>query len=197
MKTNISRIIKNKDSLKSIENVVLELYEDSKGFIEYELKTSKDNDNKLVFMNVNHKSMLNKYLKFEHFYIILLVVIVICGLSLFSNSFIMVILSIIGLVYIPYRFISCSEVPFRLVFDGLNIYELNLVGKRIFKFSPTSIESSDSDKFENDFIFFSTSTNTKEKTSMMIKEGYSFEERDLFIKYYRKFNFTNSIKTRS
>ncbi|MBF8149081.1 hypothetical protein ITJ86_04190 [Winogradskyella sp. F6397] len=194
MKLNISRITENKDSLKSKENVVLELYEDKDNFIDYEFKTSKNNDNRLVFVNTNHRDMLNKHLIFEHFYVVLLVLLVVSGLALFSDSILMILLSFIGLIYVPFRLVSSSEVPYKLVFDGLNVYELNHTGKRVLEFSPTNIESSDSDKFENDFIFFSTSRSDKGRKSMMIFEGNTSEERYLFLEFYRKFNFKNSIK---
>ena len=193
MKLNISRITENKDSLKSKENVALDLYKDKDNFIDYELKDSKHKANSLVFVNENHKNMLHKHLMFEHFYVVLLALLVVSGLALFSNSILMMLLSFVGLFYIPYKMISSSEVPYKLVFEGLNVYELNHAGKRILEFSPINVESSDSNKFENDFIFFSTSISNKGIKSMMVYEGYSFKERQLFIEFYRKLNFKNSI----
>lgn len=193
MKLNISRITENKDSLKSKENVVLDLYKDKDNFIDYELKTSKNNANSLVFVNTNHRKMLHKHLMFEHFYVVLLVLLVVSVLALFSDNILMILLSFGGLFYIPYKMISSSEVPYKLVFEGLNVYELNHAGKRILEFSPINVESSDSNKFENDFIFFSTSSSSKGRKSMMVYEGYSFKERQLLIEFYRKLNFKNSI----
>ncbi len=194
MKLNISRITKNKDSLKSRENIVLDLYRDKENFIIYELKDIKNKDNSLVFVNENHKNMLHKHLMFEHFYVVLLVLSVVSVLALFSGSILMILLSFMGLFYIPYKMILSSEVPYKLVFEGLNVYELNHAGKRILEFSPINVESSDSNKFENDFIFFSTSSSSKGRKSMMVYEGYSFKERQLFIEFYSKLNFKNSIQ---
>jgi len=193
MKLNISRITENKDTLKSIENVVLDLYRDKDNFIDYKLEDFKNNASSLVFVNKNHKNMLHKHLVFEHFYVVLLALLVVSGLALFSNSILMILLSFVGLFYIPYKMISSSEVPYKLVFEGLNVYELNHAGKRILEFSPINVESSDSDKFENDFIYFSASSSNKGSKSMMVYEGYSFEERQLFIEFYSKLNFKNSI----
>ncbi|MFD2552397.1 hypothetical protein ACFSQP_11265 [Bizionia sediminis] len=193
MKLNISRITENKDSLRSKENVVLDLYKDKEDSISYELKGSKNKANSLVFVNTNHKNMLHKHLMFEHFYVVLLVLLVVSGLALFSNSILMMLLSFVGLFYIPYKMISSSEVPYKLIFEGLNVYELNHAGKRILEFSPINVESSDSDKFENDFIFFSASNGSNGSKSIMVYEGYSFKERQLFIEFYSKFNFKNSI----
>ncbi|NRD18612.1 hypothetical protein HNV08_01025 [Winogradskyella eckloniae] len=179
--------------MKSKENVVLDLYKDKDNFIDYELKTSKNNANSLVFVNTNHRNMLHKHLMFEHFYVVLLALLVVSGLALFSNSILMILLSFVGLFYIPYKMISSSEVPYKLVFEGLNVYELNHAGKRILEFSPINVESSDSDKFENDFIFFSASSSSKGCKSIMVYEGYSFKERQLFIEFYNKLNFKNSI----
>tara|TARA_R110002049_G_scaffold93391_3_gene230899 strand:- start:5040 stop:5633 length:594 start_codon:yes stop_codon:yes gene_type:complete len=194
MKLNISRITENKDSLKSKENVALDLYKDKDNFINYELKYSKHKANCLVFVNENHKNMLHKHLMFEHFYVVLLVLLVVSVLALFNHNIIMILLSFVGLFYIPYKMISSSEVPYKLVFEGLNVYELNHAGKRIFEFSPINVESSDSDKFENDFIFFSTSNSSKGSKSIMVYEGYSFKERQLFIEFYSKLNFKNFIQ---
>ncbi|MFD1614431.1 hypothetical protein [Gelatiniphilus marinus] len=193
MKLNISRITENKDSLRSKENVVLDLYKDKDNFIDYELKTSKNNANSLVFVNTNHRNMLHKHLMFEHFYVVLLVLLVVSVLALFSDNILMILLSFTGLIYVPYKLLSSSEVPYKLIFEGLNVYELNHAGKRILEFSPINVESSDSDKFESDFIFFSTSNSSKGSKSIMVYEGYSLKVRQLFIEFYSKLNFKNSI----
>jgi hypothetical protein len=207
MKLKISKITENRETYKpSIEDIVFNLYESRDNFKSYEFEDSKRSDRKLVFKNINHKNELHKHLMFEHFYIVLLVLLIVLIYSLFNENYLMILASLIGILYIPYKLISSSEVSYKLIFEGIYVYETNHIGKRINEFNPFTIESSDSEKYENDFIFLCGKKRGKKENflgvndeylnSLMIMEGTNFEIRDLIRKYFNDFSFKNTIRMR-
>ena len=195
MNLNVSRITEVRDSHKSTANVVLELYKEQENYVSYDLIKTKITKRKLVFKNINHKNMLHKHLVFEHFYIALLLTLSICTYLLVVENYLMSILLLIGGVVLMLKLLNESEVPYKLVFDGLTIYELNHIGKRIMEFNPSIIENSDSNEYENNFIFMSSGNNGKMK-SLIIMEGLEFGIRDILRMYFDDYSFTNHIKMR-
>ena len=195
MKLNISRITENRDSHKSKESIVLETYKKHKDYLSYDLSKTKISKKKLVFKNLNHKKMLHKHLVFEHFYIALLLTLSICIYQLIIGSYLMSFLLLIAGGLLMYKLLSESDVPFKLIFEGLNVYELNCIGKRIMEFTPSIIESSNSNEYENDFIFMSSGNNGKMK-SLIIMEGLEFDIRGILRMYFDDYSFINHIKMR-
>jgi len=215
MNLNISRITEVRDSYKPIADIVLELYKQEESYLPYILNKTKSKNGKLVFDNVNHKKMLHKYLVFEHLYIVLILALIGIGHLLVSlitgsqsamSSYLMSSLFSVGGFYLIFKLLSKSEVPYRLVIDGLTIYELNHIGKRIRVFKPSIIESSDSEIYCNDFIFLCGEKRGKKKNflgvpdkylnSLIIMEGTDFEIRELLRKFFNDFSFVNSVKKR-
>jgi hypothetical protein len=196
MKLNISRITSIVNDYKPKEDIILKVYKEKGNYISYTLIESKSTDRKLVLKNDNHRKLLHKDLIFEHFYIVLVLTLSLSIYQLVKGNYIMPLLLLMGGALLMLKLLRESDVPYKLIFEGLTIYELNHVGKRIVEFNPSIIESSDSNEYENDFIFLATVEYSRERKSLIIMEGFSFEVRDLFNKFYQRFNFKNSIKAR-
>ena len=144
-----------------------------------------------MFKNVNHKNMLHKHFVFEHIYIILILTLILSIYQLLNGNYLMPAIIFIGGTFLMLKLFKGSEVPYRLIFDGLSIYEINHLGKRIVEFNPSKIQSSD----ENDFIFISTSKEPKRSDekmkSLIIMEDYEFKVKEFIHRYFSKFEFNN------
>ena len=198
MNLNISRITEARGSYKSVEDNIYVLYKKNESFLSYNLNESKRKKQKLVFNNVNHKSMLHKHLVFEHFYIILLLTLLIAGYQLVVENYLMSVLLLIAGMLLELKLLNESEVPLKLVFDGLTIYEVNHIGKRVNELNSAIIEPSNTDEYENDFIFISSprtssSKNEKIKSLIIMESDFGLESRDLFRKHFHGLGFKNRI----
>lgn len=194
MKISISRIEEINEDYKPIDELVGRVVKAKKDFIKYELVGDKIEQNKLIYRNLNHRMMLHKHLMFEHFYVILLVLLVVFFLSIFSNNIVMISLAFIGLLYIPYKLIAMSEAPHHLIFEGLNIYEVNCLGKRIKGLCSTDIGTTENSTAE---LLHITSPKIKmEKMKMLvIKENDNeYEGLEFFCKYFSRFNVKTNFK---
>lgn len=194
MKISISRIEEINEDYKHVDELVERVVKAKKDFIQYELVEGKTLGNKLVYRNLNHRSMLHKHLMFEHFYVIILVLLVVFFLSFFSNSIVMISLAVIGLFYIPYRLITMSEAPHLLVFEGLNIYEVNYLGKRIKELYSTGIGTTENSTEEA--LHITSRKRKMEKMKILVIKTKSDDYGDLefFSAHFNKFNIKTNFK---
>lgn len=194
MKISISRIEEINEDYKPVDELVDRVVKAKKDFVKYELLGEKTIQNKLVFRNLNHRKMLHKHLMFEHFYVILLVLLVVFFLSFFSNSIVMISLAVIGLLYIPYKLIAMSETPNHLIFEGLNIYEVNCLGKRIKELCSTDVGTTKNSTAE--LLHITSPKRKMEKMKILvIKENDNeFESLEFFFKHFNKFNVKTNFK---